>query len=452
MSKIIYPTSNLSVNSDFIIERGEGPYVYDNQGNKYIEGMSGLWCTSLGYNNKELIDTATEQMSKLAYSHMFGGKTHQVGMDLAQRLTDMVPMKNAHVFFGNSGSDANDTHIKLLRYYFNAIGQPQKYKIIARERSYHGVTIASASLTGLPVNHTHFDLPFDALGVLRTDAPHYYRGAKPGESEQQFVDRITDNLEKLILEEGPDTIAAFIAEPITGASGVIVPPHGYYQKVQAILNKYNILFWADEVITAFGRTGQDFGCNSMGIKTPDMMTLAKQLSSAYMPISASLVSGDIYQALVEPSNKVGVFGHGYTYSGHPVACAVALKTLEIYQRDNIFERAAILGTYLQKRLREFTSHPLVGEVRGQGMIAAIELVACKHTNQAFDSAVVGNFAMQACQEMGLITRAIAGSSLAFCPPLIITKDQIDELIEILAIALEKTLAFAHRNGLLRQTA
>ena len=264
--------------------------------------MAGLWCTSLGYNNKELIDVASEQMSKLSYSHMFGNKSHQVGIDLAEKLSAMVPMKNAKVFVGNSGSDANDTHIKLLRYYFNAIGKPKKYKIISRERSYHGVTVAAASLTGLAVNHEHFDLPFEVLGVLRTDALHYYRGALENETEAEFVDRITNNLEQLIIREGPDTIAAFIAEPITGASGVIVAPPGYYQKVQTILSKYDILFWADEMFTAFGRTGHDFGSNTMGIKTPDLMTLAKQLSSAYIPISASLVSDDIYQALVEPSN------------------------------------------------------------------------------------------------------------------------------------------------------
>ncbi|MGY8872606.1 MAG: aminotransferase class III-fold pyridoxal phosphate-dependent enzyme, partial [Pseudomonadales bacterium] len=359
-----------------------------------------------------------------------------------------VPVENAKVFFGNSGSDANDTHIKMLRYYFNAIGKPEKYKIISRERSYHGVTVAAASLTGLPPNHTHFDLPFDALGVLRTDAPHYFRGALAGESESQFVERITNNLEKLILKEGPDSIAAFIAEPITGASGVIVPPEGYYEKVQAILNKYGILFWADEVITGFGRTGNDFGCTTMGIEKPAMMTLAKQLSSAYMPISASVIRGDMYDAMVDQTSSVGVFGHGYTYSGHPVACAVALKTLEIYERDNLFARAAVLGAYMQKRLGEFLEHPLVGEVRGKGMIAAVEMVANKQTGEAFNGGAVGAFAQQACQNHGMITRAVAGSSLAFCPPLIVTEAQIDEMIEKFSKALDDTYQFVKQEGLL----
>lgn len=448
MSQIIYPTTNFTQTETLILARGEGAYVYDNKGKQYLEGLAGLWCTSLGYNNRELIAAASEQMGQLSYSHMFGGKSHQVGIDLAEKLSEMVPVDNAKVFFGNSGSDANDTHIKMLRYYNNAIGKPEKYKIIARERSYHGVTVAAASLTGLPSNHTHFDLPFDALGVLRTDAPHYYRQAKVGESEAMFVDRIVDNLEKLILREGPETIAAFIVEPITGASGVIVPPDGYYQKVQAVLEKYDILFWADEVITGFGRTGHDFGCTTMGIKKPDMMTFAKQLSSAYVPISASVISGDMYKAMIEPTNKVGVFGHGYTYSGHPLGCAVTLKTLEIYQRDKIFEHAAVIGNYMQKRLREFSSHPLVGEVRGKGMIGAIEMVANKVSGLAFQGGTVGNFAMQACQNNGLICRAIAGSSLAFCPPLIVTTAQIDELVEKLAKSLDETLAFVHHHGLL----
>ncbi|GGK59029.1 aminotransferase [Amphritea balenae] len=448
MSEIIYPTTNLKVTETLTIERGDGAYVYDTEGKQYLEALAGLWCTSLGYNNRELIDTTTEQMGKLAYSHMFGGKTHQVGIDLSDKLAAMVPVENAKVFFGNSGSDANDTHIKMLRYYFNAIGKPEKFKIISRERSYHGVTVAAASLTGLPPNHTNFDLPFDALGVLRTDAPHYYRNALPGESEDQFVDRIVNNLEALILAEGADTIAAFIAEPITGASGVIVPPKGYYQKIQAVLNKHGILFWADEVITGFGRTGNDFGCTTMGIEKPAMMTLAKQLSSAYMPISASVIRGDMYEAMIEPSAKVGVFGHGYTYSGHPVAAAVALKTLEIYERDNIFGRAAELGEYMQTRLREFLDHPLVGEVRGEGMIAAVEMVADKQTGQPFEGGAVGTFAMQACQDHGMITRAVAANSLAFCPPLIVTVAQIDEMIEKLGLALNDTLDFVTKQGLL----
>ena len=450
MTHLIYPTTNFKAIEQVTVERGEGCYVWDNQGNQYLEGLAGLWCTALGYGNQEVIATATEQMNKLTFNHMFGGKTHQVAIDLADKLADMIPMDDAVISFGNSGSDANDTHVKLLRYYHEAIGKPERRKIIARERSYHGVTVAAASLTGLPVTQNHFDLPVDALGILRTDHPHYYRGKQGDESEVEFVDRIVANLEAMIVAEGPETIAAFIAEPITGASGVIVPPDGYYQKVQAVLNRYDIMFWADEVITGFGRTGSDFGCNTMGIQSPDMMTFAKQLSSAYMPISASAIRREVYDAMIEQTANAGAFGHGYTYSGHPVACAVALKVLEIYQRDKIFENAAVTGAYLQQRLAGFADHPLVGEVRGRGLLGAIELVANKEQGTAFVGGAVGGYAQKMAQDSGLLIRAVAGSSLGICPPLIITEAQIDEMMDKLSIALDKTLEHCQQNGLLTE--
>ncbi len=450
MTHLIYPTTNFKAIEQVTVERGEGCYVWDNQGNQYLEGLAGLWCTALGYGNQEVIATATEQMNKLTFNHMFGGKTHQVAIDLADKLADMIPMDDAVISFGNSGSDANDTHVKLLRYYHEAIGKPERRKIIARERSYHGVTVAAASLTGLPVTQNHFDLPVDALGILRTDHPHYYRGKQGDESEVEFVDRIVANLEAMIVAEGPETIAAFIAEPITGASGVIVPPDGYYQKVQAVLNCYDIMFWADEVITGFGRTGSDFGCNTMGIQSPDMMTFAKQLSSAYMPISASAIRREVYDAMIEQTANAGAFGHGYTYSGHPVACAVALKVLEIYQRDKIFENAAVTGAYLQQRLAGFADHPMVGEVRGRGLLGAIELVANKEKGTAFVGGAVGGYAQKMAQDSGLLIRAVAGSSLGICPPLIITEAQIDEMMDKLSIALDKTLEHCQQNGLLTE--
>ena len=448
MTHLIYTKTNFKAIEQITIERGEGCYVWDKDGKQYLDGLAGLWCTALGYGNQELIDTTSEQMSKLTFSHMFGGKTHQVAIDLADRLADMIPMDDAVLSFGNSGSDANDTHIKLLRYYHEAIGKPERRKIIARERSYHGVTVAAASLTGLPVTQNHFDLPVDALGILRTDHPHYYRGKQGDESEAEFVDRIVGNLEDLIVREGPETIAAFIAEPITGASGVIVPPEGYYQKVQTVLDRYDIMFWADEVITGFGRTGNDFGCTTMGIESPDMMTFAKQLSSAYMPISASAIRREMYDAMIEQSASAGAFGHGYTYSGHPVACAVANKTLEIYQRDKIFEKAAVTGAYLQKRLAEFADHPLVGEVRGSGLIGALELVANKDTGEPFAGGTVGGYAQKMAQDNGLLIRTVAGSCLGFCPPLIITHEQIDEMIDKVAQALDATLDYCQKEHLL----
>ena len=441
MTSLIYPTTNLKKTEQLNIVRGEGIYVYDDKGNQYLEGLAGLWCSALGYGNAELIDAITRQLKTLSYSHMFGGRTHPVAMELADKLAAMVPITDAKIFFANSGSEANDSHIKMLHYYFNVIGKPKKKKIIALERSYHGVTMASAALTGLAANHTHFDIPVDALGILRADAPHYYRGHLAGESEAEFSARLIANLEQLILCEGPETIAAYIAEPVTGASGVIVAPANYFAEVQRLLTKYDILFWADEVICGFGRTGNDFGSTTMGI-SPQLMTLAKQLSSAYIPISAAIIPGTMYEALVEPSAQVGVFGHGYTYTGHPVACAAALKTLEIFERDRLFEHAAKMGAYLQQQLRQFASHPLVGEVRGKGLIGAVEMVKNKTTGEAFPDGRLGAFATQACLLNGLSLRAVAGNSMAFCPPLIITNAQIDEMMDKFSRALDSTLAYA----------
>ena len=438
MSAVIYPSTNFKATEQLVIDRGEGVYVYDKQGKQYLEGMAGLWCTGLGYGNRELIDAISGQLSRMSFTHMFGGKTHQPGIDLANQLAAMVPVKDAKVFFGNSGSDANDTHIKLLRYYFNAIGRPGKRKIITRERAYHGVTVAAGSLTSLPANLAHFDSPLDALGILRTDHPHYYRGARTGETEAEFVARITANLEALIEREGADTIAAFIAEPITGASGVIVPPAGYYERVQAILAQHDILFWADEVITGFGRTGKLFGCETMNIRQPDQMTFAKQLSSAYYPISAAVIRGDMYEAMREPSAQVGVFGHGYTYSGHPVACAAALKTLEIYERDGLYAHAAEMGEYLQQRLAPLRDHERVGEVRGVGLIAAVELVEDKASRAP--ATEMAKRVTQLCQDDGLIVRNVAGCALAVCPPLIITRAQVDEIVDKLTRAIHAALA------------
>ena len=439
MSQVIYPATNLASTESFIADRGEGVYVYDDKGNRYLEGLAGLWCNALGYGNEELIETTAKTMRDMSYSHMFGGRSHQVGIDLADKLAELVPVPNAKIFFGNSGSDANDTIIKTIRYWSNVIGKPEKRKIIARELAYHGVTIAAGALTSTPANVTHFDPPRDALGIVHTDAPYFYRGANVGESEEEFVNRIVGNLEQLILEEDPDTIAAMICEPVTGASGVIVPPRGYHEQVQKVLDKYDIIFWADEVITGFGRTGTIFGCESQGIEKPGLMTVAKQISSAYFPISASVFNGEMYDALVEPSSKVGVFGHGYTYSGHPVGCAVALKTLEIYERENIYGHAAEVGMYMQRRLREFDDHEIVGDVRGAGLIGAVEIVADKVTKQPFEPAAAG-YLQQACQDAGLIGRALAGTTFAVCPPLIITKEQIDEMIESLRKGLDATAA------------
>jgi len=445
MTRILYPTTNLAAIEQLTLTRGEGVYVYDDAGKQYLEGMAGLWCTALGYGNEELVEAAAAQMRSLPYTHLFGGKTHPVAIELAERIAAMVPVKDARVFFGNSGSDANDTHWKLLRYYHTVTGRPQKRKIIARQRGYHGVTVAAAAMTGLVPQHQHFDLPLDALGILRVDATHYYRQGMPGETEEEFASRLVAQIEELILREGPDTVAAMIAEPVTGAGGVVLPPRGYWEKLQPLLKRYDVALIDDEVITGFGRTGNDFGATTYAIE-PDMMTLAKAVTSAYLPLSAAVIRGDMHEAMIEPASKVGIFGHGYTYSGHPVPAALALKTLEIYQRDRIFERAARTGEYLQQRLRTLADHPLVGEVRGVGLIAAVELVADKTTRRAFEGGKVGAHAQMRAQENGLIVRAVAGSSLAVCPPLIITEAQVDELVAKLTRAIDETQDAARLNG------
>ena len=447
MTRMIYPTTNPTATEQLIIERGEGVYVYDNNVKQYLEGMSGLWCTALGYGNEEVIEAATAQMKSLAYSHLFGGKSHPAAIALAEKLSDMSPVKDGRVFLGNSGSDANDTQVKLLRYYFNAIGKPGKYKIIARERGYHGVTVAAASLTGLSPNHAHFNLPFDEMGVLRTGSAHFYRDGLPGESEEEFATRRADELEQLILAEGADTIAAFIAEPVGGAGGVIVPPNTYFEKIQAVLAKHDILLWDDEVICGFGRTGEDFGATTYNMR-PQMASLAKALSSAYIPLSAAIIEGDMFEAMVDQANQVCVFGHGYTYGGHPVACAVGSKVIEIYERDRLFEHARDVGAYMQAKIRAFADHPLVGEVRGVGMIGAVELVANRETRQAFADISVGGYCQKQCEKNGLIVRAMGGNSIALCPPLILTVEQVDEICSKLAVALEETLAWAKKSHLL----
>ena len=438
MTSMIYPTTNPAMSETMVVARAEGPYIYDKQGKRYLEGMAGLWCTALGYGNEEIIEAAQRQMRELSFSHMFGGKTHSSAIELADKLAAMVPMQDGRVFLGNSGSDANDTLLKLIRYHAEASGQPNRIKVIAREQGYHGVTLASAALTAIPTNHAHFQLPFEALGVLRTGSANYYRGANEGESEAEFVARRAQELEALILAEGPETIAAMIAEPVSGAGGVIVPPDGYFEAIQAVLDRYGIWLWDDEVICGFGRLGTDFGANKMGMR-PQMMTLAKALSSAYVPVSAAIVQGDIADCINASATEVGVFGHGYTYSGHPLGCAVASKVIDIYVRDKIFDHAATVGNYLQARLREFTDHPLVGEVSGVGMIGAVELVADRASGKPFDGMKVGQFCAKAAEDNGLVIRPLGGNRVAVCPPLIIETTHVDELIEKFNAALNLTL-------------
>ena len=326
-----------------MLKRAEGVYMYDDQGKQYLEGLAGLWCTALGYGNEELAQTAYDQMKELSYAQLFASKSHEVGIRLAEKLKDMVPLHKSKVFFGNSGSDANDTQVKLVWYYNNVMGRPEKKKIIARNKGYHGITLAAGSLTGLPPSHKGFDLPLAGGRFLHTDLPHYWRCAEPGESEEAFASRLADNLDALIRREGPETVAAFIAEPVMGAGGVIVPPATYFEKVQEVLARHDVLMVADEVICGFGRTGNMWGSQTYGIK-PDIVTCAKQLSSAYLPIAAVMISDPIYQAFVEQSRKHGAYGSGHTYGGHPVSAAVAraVESIPIWSKTTIASRALMV--------------------------------------------------------------------------------------------------------------
>ncbi|MBL94618.1 MAG: aspartate aminotransferase family protein [Magnetovibrio sp.] len=419
-----------------IFVRGEGVRVFDDDGRSYIEGLAGLWCASLGYGQQRLINAATKQMGKLAYYHEFAHKTTDVTIELAARLIDLSPVPMSKVLFGNSGSEVTDLAIKLIWYFNNAVGRPKKKKIISRIKGYHGVTVAAASLTGLPYLHDDFDLPIER--IIHTDCPHFYRYGRSGESEEAFASRCAESLEKLIIDEGPETVAAMYCEPILGAGGVIVPPRTYYEKIQAVLQKYDILLVADEVINGFGRTGNMWGTQTMGLK-PDFISCAKQLSAAYLPISALLISDRIYQAMVKQSEKLGIFGHGSTYAGHPVAAAVALETLKIYEDENILDHVKKISPVLQDGLCNFNKHPLVGEIRGKGLIAAIELVKDKETGEPFESKYkVGAYLQMRIEQKGVILRAL-GDSLAFCPPLIINEEEIKEILAATAKSLDETL-------------
>jgi 4-aminobutyrate--pyruvate transaminase len=446
---LIHPYTNLEafrMTGPLTIERGQGIYVFDSEGRSYIEGLAGLWCTALGYGEEALIEAAAKQMRLLPFAHQFGGKSHEPGIALAEKLKAIAPVPISKVLFSSSGSEANEAQIKLVWYYNNARGRPKKKRIISRHKAYHGVTIAAASLTGLAGNHRDFDLPLSF--ALHTDCPHHYRFAEPGESEEEFASRLAANLDALILREDPDTIAAFIAEPLMGAGGVLLPPQGYFPKIEAVLKKYDILLLGDEVITGFGRTGMRWGAESFAM-TPQMFSVAKALTSAYLPLSAVLVPEFIYEAMREESKKLGAFGHGHTWGGHPVASAVALKTLELYESRNILAHVQDVAPRFTWRLAKLAEFPMVGEAHGIGLIGAIELVANKKTKASFDPArFVGAQAARLCEAEGLILRPLAGDRLALCPPLIITEAEIDLMFDRFERALTALEHWLHKEGLL----
>jgi 4-aminobutyrate--pyruvate transaminase len=446
---LVHPYTHLAAlreTGPLVLERGKGVFVYDNHGRGYIEGMAGLWCTALGYGNEELVEAAAAQMRKLPFAHLFTGKSHDAAIELAERLKDMVPIPASKVLFCSSGSEANDTQVKLVWYMNNALGRPRKKKIISRLRAYHGVTIAAASLTGLANNHRDFDLPI--AGILHTGCPHHYRFAHAGEGEEDFARRLAAELEELILKEDPETVAAFIAEPVMGAGGVIVPPQSYFPEMMRVCRKYDMYMISDEVICGFGRLGTTFGCSALGFE-PDSITVAKALTSAYVPLAAVTVPQPMYEAMLGESRKIGMFAHGFTYSGHPVASAVAVKAIEIYARDKIADAVARKAPQFQARLRALGDHPLVGEARGLGLVGGIELVVDKRSKRSFDAnAAVAPQVVQLAQEEGLIVRYLAGDVVSICPPLIIAPTEIDELFDRLVRALDRALSWARESGLL----
>jgi 4-aminobutyrate--pyruvate transaminase len=444
----VHPATNLRAVQDegpLVITRGQGVYVYDEDGNRYLEGMAGLWCASLGFSERRLAEAAYRQMCELPFYHSFSGKVPAISTELAERLIGIAPAGMKKALFANSGSEANDTAVKLAWYVNNALGRPQKKKIISRQRAYHGVTIASGSLTGLAFAHNDFDLPI--ARILHTDCPHYYRGGQAGESEEAFAARLAANLEQMILREGPDTVAAFFAEPVMGAGGVLVPPATYFERVQPILKKYDILFVADEVICGFGRTGRMFGSQTFDLQ-PDIITVAKALSAGYLPISANLLSGRVCDILLAQSDKLGIFGHGYTYSSHPVPAAVALETLKIYAELDIVAHVQRVGPRLQAGIRSYADHPLVGDARGVGLIGAAEIVRDKATKESFDpKAAVAPYLVRRMQQHGAILRSLPGDIVAFSPPLIITESEIDALLACFGKALDETWAMVQEKGL-----
>ncbi len=437
----LHPYTNLAVHEErgpLVMSRGEGIYIYDDEGKQYIEGLAGLWCTSLGFSEPRLIDAAVRQLKALPYSHSFAHRASEPVIELAEKLLSVAPPTMAKAFFTASGSEAVDSAVKFTWYYNNALGRREKKKIISRRRGYHGVTVASGSLTAIPLMQTDFDLPI--AGILHTDTPSFYRHALEDETEEAFATRLADSLEQLILSEGPDTVAAFIAEPVMGAGGVITPPKTYFEKVQAVLKRHDVLMIADEVICGFGRTGNMWGCDTYGI-VPDMVTCAKQLSSAYLPIAGVMISQPIYDAFVEQSKVHGALGMGFTYGGHPVSAAVALETLKIYEERDIVSHVRSVAPRFQQRLGALAEHPLVGEARGIGLIGAVEIVMDKDTKEQFDPALKAAPAVAECAlKHGLVIRGLPGDAVAVCPPLIIDADQVDSVFDRFERALDDTAA------------
>ena len=414
-----------------IITHAKGVYLWDSEGHKILDGMAGLWCVAIGYGRDELADAASKQMRELPYYNLFFMTAHPPVLELSKVIAEIAPEGMNHVFFTGSGSEGNDTMLRMVRHYWAIKGKPNKKVIISRKNGYHGSTVAGASLGGMTYMHEQGDLPIP--GITHIPQPYWF-GEGGDMSPEDFGIWAANQLEEKILEIGVDNVGAFIAEPIQGAGGVIVPPETYWPRIKEILAKYDILFVADEVICGFGRTGEWFGSDFYGLK-PDMMTIAKGLTSGYIPMGGLIVRDEVVDVL----NEGGDFNHGFTYSGHPVAAAVALENIRILRDEKIIEKVqAETAPYLQKRLRELNDHPLVGEVRGVGMLGAIELVQDKATRKRYEGKGVGMICRQFCFDNGLIMRAV-GDTMIISPPLVITRDEIDELVTKARKCLDLTL-------------
>jgi len=420
-----------------IITGGNGLRITDSEGTELVDAFAGLYCVNIGYGRTEMAEAIYEQAKNLAYYHTYVGHTSEALINLSERIIGMAPNGMSKIYYGMSGSDANETQLKLVWYYNNARGLPQKKKVISRDRGYHGSSIAAGSMTGLPLFHAHFDLPLDR--IKHTVAPYYYRRDDDSMSEIDFSKHCAEQLEKMILTEGPDTIAAMIAEPVLGTGGIVPPPEGYWEEIQKVLTKYDVLLIADEVICGFGRLGTDFGSLKYNMK-PDLITIAKGLTSAYQPLSGVIVGEKVWNVLENGTDQWGAIGHGYTYSGHPIGAAAALCNLDIIAREKLTENAHNTGAYFQQRMNEtFKDNPIVGDTRGVGLLHALEFSADKKNRAHFDpNLAVGPQVSAACLEEGMIARAMPhGDILGFAPALVATRSDIDAIVERTERAVKK---------------
>lgn len=444
----IHPWTNFATFKDegaMVVSQGEGCYVYDGEGNKYLDGIGGLWCVNVGYGRKEIAEAVAEQIMKIPYYSAFGHHTSPPAAKLSAKLAELAPATLNHVLFGCGGSVANDTAVRIIHYYFNLIGKPNKKKLISRQDSYHGSTYITMSLTGVDFDHIGFDIDRDLVHYI--PCPNPYRRPE-GQSLEDFCNEKVQELEDKILELGPDNVAAFFAEPILGAGGVIVPPPGYHQKTLEVCHKYGLLYVSDEVVTGFGRLGHFFASESEFGIVPDIITCAKGLSSGYLPISATIISDDIYEVISKPQVEGGMFTHGFTFSGHPVCCAAALKNIEIMERENLLDHVQEVGQYFEDQLKTLSDLEIVGDVRGKKFMMCIENLADKNTKALFpDSVNVGARIAHYCQKEGLIIRPVGHMNI-MSPPLVLTKEQIDFMVLTLRKAINNVILDLREEGYL----